>query len=604
MLICALPYSELSADSLSHRFRVEVRLSNFESGLNALSSLGYDIGGFNESNSTALLVVTQDEYYRLADMGYNPQILPEPEPFKRSSRATGMAPAARANIVIDDGYHSFEQVESILRQFQDTYPDIAQMVDIGFSHYGRTVWAIKISDNVGVDEDEPAIMFNALHHARELMSTEVVLDIINYLTTNYGSDPDVTRWVNNWEIWLIPVVNPDGLDIIFTRDSSWRKNARDNNLNGLIDNSDGVDINRNYPFKWGLVPGSSGISSDSTYRGPSAGSEPEVQAIMELSLRKRFVFCIAFHSSGGIVLFPYGSLAATNPSPSISAHIGSELSKLCVREDNQRFDLSPRLYDVNGLDRDWHYNNGTIGFVIELGLHGFQPDYDRWHDAIVEGIRPGWQYLLGRIETASIYGHATDAKTGMPVDALITVDEIKYFEGEYKTSDPNTGRYHWIFAPGTYNINFFSAGYLPQSFRVSVNDESAFNLDVAFQTDGAVSVSEAEEGYIESQTGASAAVADATALLQNYPNPLNPDTWIPFVLSEPGEVTISIYDLSGVPIRRLYLGYRGAGAYISKNKAAFWDGRNETGEYASSGVYFYSIKAGKFTATRKLTIFR
>ena len=605
ILACIFNYSELSADSFSQRFRVQVRLSSFESGLSALSDMGYDIAGFNESNSTVLLVVNQDEYYRLADMGYNTQILPEAKPFKRSSMAPAIIQqkdAAKANIVIDDGYHSFEQVESILRQFQATFPEIVQMVGIGVSHYGRTVWAMKVSDNVGEDEDEPAIMFNAMHHARELMSTEVVLDTLNYLTTNYGRDPDVTRWVNNWEIWLIPVVNPDGLDIIFTRDTNWRKNARDNNHNGIIDNGDGVDINRNYPFKWGLTPGSSGVPSDSTYRGPSAASEPEVQAIIDLSLRKRFVFSIAYHTSGGVVLFPYGSQAATNPSPNISGYIGSDIAKLCVREDNRQFDLKPRLYDVNGLDRDWHYHNGTIGFVIELGVHGFQPDYDRWRDAIVEGIRPGWQYLLNRIDSASIYGHVTDAKTSTPVGAIITVDEIKYFEGELRTSDPNTGMYHRIFAPGTYSINFWAAGYLAQSFRVKVEDELAFNLEVALQTQEDASVSEAEE--IEIQKDVPATSANTTVLLQNYPNPFNPVTWIPFVLSEPAEVTLSIYDLRGVLTRRLDLGYRGAGAYVRKDKAALWDGKNESGEQAASGVYFYTIQAGDYKATKRMTISR
>jgi len=598
-LILAFFTSTSLGSDLPRRFHVSVHLTSFDSGLSDLSRRGYDIAGIDESSSTAHLIVTSTEYIRLVDMGYAVQILPAPPPFKRSPGTEAKAPAkiSAANVVIDDGYHDCDQVESILGQLQAAFPNIALMVNLGISHYDRPIWGLKVSDNVALGEDEPAIMFNGLHHARELISTEVVLDTAQYLTTMYGADPNVTRWVDNWEIWLIPVVNPDGNDIVFTIDSDWRKNARDNNLNGDIDNGDGVDLNRNYPFKWGLTPGSSGVSSSSTYRGPAPASEPETQAIVDLSLRKRFVFSIAYHSFGGYVLYPYGTLAAENPRPNISSSVGYDFANLSVREDGRQYNLRPRLYDVNGLDRDWHYHNGTIGFVVELSLNGFQPDYDSWRDKIVEGIRPGWQYLLNRIDGPSIFGHVRDAYSGIPIEATIEVDEIEFFEAEIRTSNLNTGRYHWIVDPGTYTIGFSARGYIPQTHVVVVEDESAFHLEVSLQP---IASSVMGNGGTEVVFQGSAPLK--SALLQNYPNPFNPATWIPFSLSEPTHVAISIHDLRGVLIRRFTLGYTAAGEHTSKNKAIFWDGMDETGEYVSSGVYFYNIKAGDFTATRKLIL--
>ncbi len=597
-LIFASFTSTSFGNDLPRRFHACVHLC--ESELNRLSRLDYDVAGFDESSSTAHLIVTSMEYVRLVDMGYDVQLLPDPPPFKRSPGTEARAPtrASAANIIIDNGYHHCDQVESLLIQFQTAFPDIALMEDIGTSHYGRTIWALKISDNVALDEDEPTIMFNGLHHARELMTTEVVLDTIQYLTAMYDIDPDVTRWVNTWEIWLVPVVNPDGNDIVFTQDANWRKNARDNNLNGEIDNSDGVDLNRNYPFKWGLTPGSSGVHSSNTYRGPAPASEPETQAIINLSLRERFVFSIAYHSFGGVVLYPYGTLAAENPIPNISRSVWSSFARLCVREDGREYNLRPRLYDVNGLDRDWHYHNGTIGSVVELGLNGFQPDYDTARDPIVEGVRPGWQYLLNRIDGPSISGNVKNGASDLPVEAIITIDEIVFFEGEVITSDPYTGRYNWIVDPGEYNISFSASGYITRSFHVTVEDGTALNLEVALQPKAAsVSVVEKESDIVQEN------VPPTFALLQNYPNPFNPGTWLPFKLPEPAYVTISIHDLSGALIRRFNLGYIGTGDYISKNQAVFWDGLNETGVSASSGVYFYSIKAGDSTATRKLIVF-
>ena len=93
-----------------------------------------------------------------------------------------------------------------------------------------------------------------------------------------------------------------------------------------------------------------------------------------------------------------------------------------------------------------------------------------------------------------------------------------------------------------------------------------------------------------------------TALFANYPNPFNPETWIPYQLAEPGEVTLTIYDVQGRVVRTLVLGHQPAGFYQSRSKAAHWDGRNHLGEKVATGVYFYTLKAGDYTATRKLLI--
>ncbi|MFC1712828.1 FlgD immunoglobulin-like domain containing protein [Candidatus Poribacteria bacterium] len=93
-----------------------------------------------------------------------------------------------------------------------------------------------------------------------------------------------------------------------------------------------------------------------------------------------------------------------------------------------------------------------------------------------------------------------------------------------------------------------------------------------------------------------------SVLLQNYPNPFNPETWIPYHLKEADSVSIAIYDTAGGLVRTLYLGHRDAGIYVSRSKAAYWDGRNETGERVASGIYFYSINSGSFSAIKKMVI--
>ena len=93
-----------------------------------------------------------------------------------------------------------------------------------------------------------------------------------------------------------------------------------------------------------------------------------------------------------------------------------------------------------------------------------------------------------------------------------------------------------------------------------------------------------------------------TSLLPNYPNPFNPETWIPYQLSKAADVSLTIYDIKGHVVRSLDLGHQRAGMYQSRSRAAYWDGKNAVGEPVASGVYFYTLKAGDFTGTRKMLI--
>ena len=97
-------------------------------------------------------------------------------------------------------------------------------------------------------------------------------------------------------------------------------------------------------------------------------------------------------------------------------------------------------------------------------------------------------------------------------------------------------------------------------------------------------------------------IPEETALLHNYPNPFNPETWVPYQLAKPAEVTLTIYATNGAIVRTLVLGHQPAGIYQYRSRAAYWDGKNELGEPVASGIYFYTLTAGDFNATRKMLI--
>ena len=97
---------------------------------------------------------------------------------------------------------------------------------------------------------------------------------------------------------------------------------------------------------------------------------------------------------------------------------------------------------------------------------------------------------------------------------------------------------------------------------------------------------------------------DQTLLLPNYPNPFNPETWIPYQLSQDAEVTVTIYDTAGRLVRHLDLGFQQAGSYVSQSRAIYWDGRTDTGERVASGIYRYQIQVGDYTDIRKMVILK
>ena len=139
---------------------------------------------------------------------------------------------------------------------------------IGASYEGRELWAVKISDNVGVDEGEPEVLLSAGQHAREHLTIEMALYLIGELTSRYATDPRIKGIVDSREIWIVPNVNPDGSEYDLTEDRyhAWRKNRQPNPSSEFV----GTDLNRNWGFKWGCCGGSSDQFALETYRGPSA----------------------------------------------------------------------------------------------------------------------------------------------------------------------------------------------------------------------------------------------------------------------------------------------------------------------------------------------
>ena len=274
------------------------------------------------------------------------------------------------------GYYTFAEIVGVVDQLQASYPNlVSPKVSVGQTVQGRDIWMFKVSDNVAVDEAEPEMRIDAMHHAREPQGMQTTIYFVSYLLEAYGTDPIATYLVNEREIYVLPCVNPDGYE--FNRSQApgggglWRKNRRSNGGGSF-----GVDLNRNYPFQW-AVAGSSSNPSSETYHGPSASSEPETTAMVQYFGTRSFSTALSVHTFSDLWLSPWGYVPQYPPDWSEIQEIGD----LAVTETG--YPHGPAaivLYEAAGTTLDYDYGaNGTYSWTPEIGSDsdGFWPAQNR-----------------------------------------------------------------------------------------------------------------------------------------------------------------------------------------------------------------------------------
>ena len=287
------------------------------------------------------------------------------------------------------GFFSLDSMYLFMDSLQAVYPTlISEKESIGKTHRNRIQWMWKISDNPEVDEPEPEVLYTALTHAREMGGPTALLYFAEWLMNSYAAgDSEAVYLVKNRELYFIPIVNPDGFAI---NDSLapmggglWRKNVRDNDGDGVFDGGilsaigiDGVDLNRNFKYKWGFDNvGSSGSFSSREYRGPSPASEPETQALQDFVAGREFEVALNYHSYGNLLIWPWGFSDSETNDSTIFRNLGEDLTrfnKYVAGTAGQTV-----RYDVNGISDDQMYRAyGVYWMTPEIGtdIDGFWPD--------------------------------------------------------------------------------------------------------------------------------------------------------------------------------------------------------------------------------------
>jgi len=304
----------------------------------------------------------------LQSLGLDIEILHDDLQALLDEEMIGHMMAAKENNTWFSDYHTYDEIKLWYAELARLHPGTTFISSIGKTHQSRDIFAFTFGT-----PGKPQIYFQGLIHAREWIAGAVVQYVTYHLLNTDKS------LLPNFEFIVVPVVNPDGYVYSWSTDRLWRKNRRNNG------GSYGVDLNRNWNSHWGQG-GSSSVPSSDTYMGPSAASEPEVQAISKFFLTKnRIIGAIDFHAYSQLILRPYGWSRTDCPHEDEHFYAGGQMQSLIRSVHGKVFDniKSIELYVTTGTTSDWFYDNevqnvmGPIySYTIELrpssAVPGFQ----------------------------------------------------------------------------------------------------------------------------------------------------------------------------------------------------------------------------------------
>jgi len=361
----------------------------------------------------------------------------------------------RPEQVLDWNYYpTYPAYETLMAEFVSNHPDICKLLTIGTLASGRKLLAVKITDNPGIQENEPEFLYSSSIHGDETTGYILMLHLIDYLLTGYGTDARITEMVNNTEIVICPLANPDGT-----------YKGGNNTVNGATrGNANDVDINRNFPDPKG---------------GPHPDGnvwQPETNAFMSFAGFHHFTMGANFHGGTEVINYPWDTW-----------------SKLAA-DDAWWIFVSREYADTVHLHAPANYmneyqngiTNGNAWYEIEGGRQDYMNYFRNCREVTMEisdikllptsQLINHWDYnyrsLLNYIQESGygLQGLVTDSMSGEPLNAKVFITGFDK-DSSHVFTDPAVGDYHRLLKGGFYNVTFSSAGYYPKTFSVQVTDK-------------------------------------------------------------------------------------------------------------------------------------
>lgn len=550
-----------------------------------------------------------------------------------------------------DAYPTYGAYVDMMESFAANYPDICRLVDAGNTVLNRKILFVVISDNVDQRENEPQFMYSSTMHGDETAGYVLMLRLIDSLLTSYGNNDRITNLINEVEIWINPLANPDG---------TYRSD--DNTLSGASRyNWNGYDINRNFPDP---VAG----------QNPNGPWQPETIIMKDLADNNRFILSANFHGGAEVVNYPWDH--------KYTLHADNDWFVFLCREYADTVHANSNSY-MTGFDNG--ITNGADWYIVHGGRQDYYTYFAYGREITIElsiqkllnaSLLPAhWEYnkrsLISFMEQA-LYGIRGVVTLPMSLSNLEAKVEIMGHDVDNSEvyTDPRAGNYHRMIKAGTYSLTFSAPGYITKTIDdVVVTDWGTTVLDVTldkesvpvelnfftaafednkiylrWQTATEVNNSgfEIERldvsgwkriGFVEgngtttetknysyidekysveelkyrlkqidfdgsftysTETSINIFLPGEITLYQNYPNPFNPSTIIEFNLPSKGEINLKIFDILGKEVVTLFSGTKSAGKHSVEFDAS----------ELSSGIYYYVLETDEKALSKKMVLIK
>jgi hypothetical protein len=343
----------------------------------------------------------------------------------------------------EDAYYSHQQILTIMDSLATAHPEICTKVDLGLSAGGRQISVLKISDNVLQNEAEPAILIEGGIHGDELVGPELVIRFARELCNNYQNNTAYANLINTRQIWLLPLINPDG------------------RVNNERYNENGVDVNRDMGYMWGGEGNSTG-----------AYSQPESKIIRNFLFGHPLSIYISFHGGTEMISFPWSYRADPTPenaSNNFLANLYSTTSGYANLPYGQGFTT---MYAINGSTKDIGYGTcGMISWSLEVSLEK-QPPASQIQGYYLQN-RPSMLEMIQQTGFG-LQGVVTDSINGASVHAVISVNNLFPVY-----ADTVNGYYHKYLMPGQYQVSVSANGYQSKTIsNINIVSGAATDLNV------------------------------------------------------------------------------------------------------------------------------
>jgi len=455
----------LSAQSILSQFdravkdinrRGEVYFSFQLDNLSELPALTQKISISNVKGNTVYAYANQKEFTEFITKGLDYEVLTAP-----SELVTVKMTDSPQQVLTWNYYPTYTAYETLMQQFASEHPEICKLITIATLTSTRKILALRISDNVNEQENEPEFLYSSSIHGDETTGYILMLHLADYLLSGYGTDQRITNMVNNFDIVICPLANPDGT-----------YKGGNNSVNGATrGNANNIDCNRNYPDpRRGQHPDGNAW-------------QPETFAFMNFSGANSFTMGANFHGGTEVLNYPWDTWAKltaddawwqyTSREYADTVHVNAPANYM--NEFNNGITNGYAWYEINGGRQDYmNFFRNCRESTLEISDTKLVPESQ---------LIPHWNYnyrsLLNYIEQSGygLHGLVTDSLSGEPLYAKIFISVFDK-DSSHVYTDPQVGDYHRLLKGGTYNVTYSAAGYSPKTFSVQVTDKQTTVLNV------------------------------------------------------------------------------------------------------------------------------